>query len=148
MTQATSTAQPRSYVIAAAILGAGALCAALIISAPANGAPNTQLKSVPSEHFAAYLQSETPTIIDVRTPEEFEAGHLPGAINIDYYDPAFSQKLAQLDPRGEYAIYCRSGNRSSDTLGIMRELGFHDVRDLSGGIRSWVAAGRDACTNC
>ena len=138
-----------TYRISTAILAAGALVALTIIIS-SSGQPTAigTLASVSHSSFAGYLERATPTIIDVRTPQEFAAGHLPGAINIDFHHPNFRKKLAALDRNEEYAIYCRSGNRSGDTLTLMRTLGFRAVRDLSGGIESWRASGRNACTNC
>lgn len=74
-------------------------------------------------------------LIDIRTPEEFALGALDGAINIDYYDPTFIRQLDALDRSLSYTIYCRSGSRSSDALGIMRSMGF-TVEHIPGGIIS------------
>lgn len=64
-------------------------------------------------------------LLDVRTPAEFDAGHLPGAINIDVQDPDFDEQiLAGFDPAGDYYVYCRSGNRSGQAIERMRGLGF------------------------
>lgn len=80
-------------------------------------------------------------IIDIRTPQEFKAGHIPNAINIDYYSPAFKQELDKLDKSKTYLIYCRTGHRSGNTMPIMKELGFQNVYELGGGITAWVAKG-------
>lgn len=65
-------------------------------------------------------------IIDVRTPEEFATGHLDGAINIDVQSADFDERITQLDPAGDYVVYCRSGNRSGQAIARMTELGFTD----------------------
>ncbi len=88
------------------------------------------------------------TIIDVRTPEEYAEGHIAGAQNIDFYAGDFSDKISQLNKNTPYAIYCRSGNRSGQTLMFMESLGFTNVVDLQGGIGAWVSAGNTLCTNC
>ena len=80
-----------------------------------------------------YLQQKTDAsvLIDVRTPEEFGQGHLPGARNIDLaaFDP---QVLNQsLDPSQTYYLYCRSGNRSGMGTRILRELGY-DAYNIGG----------------
>lgn len=144
----SNAAHTTQYAIAASILAGGALCSLLIVWMPTPTPAAASLASVSTERFVGYLEDATPAIIDVRTPEEFATGHLPGAINIDYHDPDFTGKIAALDIREEYAIYCRSGNRSGKTLALMRDLGFHNVRNLSGGINSWLASGREACTSC
>ena len=78
-------------------------------------------------------------IIDVRTAEEFEEGHIAGAKNIDYYKNIFRESITKLNPTYTYLVYCRSGNRSSSALKIMKGLGFVSVWNLKGGIREWQA---------
>jgi rhodanese-related sulfurtransferase len=80
-------------------------------------------------------------IIDVRTPEEFATGYLENAINIDYYSAAFSDEIKTLDKNRTYLIYCRSGARSGQALGLMAVLQFAEVYSISGGITAWQAAG-------
>ncbi|GBE22199.1 MAG TPA: rhodanese-like domain-containing protein [Actinobacteria bacterium] len=80
-------------------------------------------------------------LLDVRTPEEYGAGKLAGADNIDFYAPDFRDKLSQLDKNDRYVIYCRTGSRSGQALVIMRELGFTHVEDIGGGIVAWAQAG-------
>lgn len=77
--------------------------------------------------------SENIVILDVRTKEEFEEYNINGSINIDYYSDNFKQQLNQLDKNKTYLIYCRSGNRSGETLKIMEDLGFKIIYDLNGG---------------
>jgi rhodanese-related sulfurtransferase len=76
-------------------------------------------------------------IIDVRTPDEFRAGALPGAKNIDIYNQSFREELNKLDKDGTYLLYCRSGARSSSAMEIMRQLGFKEVCDLGGGLMNF-----------
>jgi parallel beta-helix repeat protein len=80
-------------------------------------------------------------IIDVRTPEEYEGGHIHGASNIDYYSPDFNDRLRSLEKNKRYLIYCRAGNRGRVALEIMRALGFDDAYNVSGGILQWEADG-------
>lgn len=80
-------------------------------------------------------------ILDIRTPEEFAAGHLAGAINVDYYASDFEDQLAQLDLDVPYVMYCNSGNRSSNALPLMDSLGFAEVYEMDGGIQAWFGAG-------
>ncbi len=92
----------------------------------------------------AAIQQDPPddlVILDVRTPEEFEAGHLDGAVMLDFYEPDFADRLAELDPDVPYLLYCRSGNRSGQTAAILKDLGFADVADVDGGIVAWADAG-------
>ncbi len=80
------------------------------------------------------------TIIDVRTPDEFAAGHLQGAVNSDVEGGAFSAFIATLDKNATYVVYCRSGRRSAIAANAMAQAGFTDVHDI-GGIADWEAAG-------
>lgn len=69
-------------------------------------------------------------LIDVRTPEEFAAGYVKGAVNINVQSPDFEEQIAQLDKDATYNVYCRSGNRSAAAVEIMRNAGFKNVVDL------------------
>lgn len=86
-------------------------------------------------------------ILDVRTPEEFAEGHLEGAVLVDFYDPDFADQLAELDPDVPYVVYCRSGNRSGQTLPLMQQLGFGSALDIGGGILAWADAGLPIVTD-
>lgn len=77
-------------------------------------------------------------VIDVRTKEEYDSGHIKNAINIDFYSDDFEKEISVLDKNKEYMIYCRSGGRSSEALEIMKEMGFKNVSELEGGIMSHV----------
>ena len=80
-------------------------------------------------------------IIDVRTPEELATGYLENAVNIDCHSAAFSDEIKTLDKNRTYLIYCRSGARSGQALGLMAVLQFAEVYNISGGITAWQAAG-------
>jgi rhodanese-related sulfurtransferase len=108
-----------------------------------------QADEVISEHidihqFANLIaeNSDNPDIeiIDVRTPEEFHAGHIENAVVIDFYGKDFVNKLEQLDKNKTYLLYCRSGNRSGQTLKLMRNLGFKATYNMKGGMKKWVPA--------
>lgn len=79
-------------------------------------------------------------IIDVRTPAEFDAGHLTDAELLDVQDASFTEQLGPLDTDGAYLVYCRSGNRSAHAVSIMRDLGFTELYD-AGGLADLAAAG-------
>ena len=101
------------------------------------------IRVVSVEAAAAMVAEEpAPTIIDVRTPEEFAQGHLVGAVLVDYNAPGFREAIAELPRDESYLIYCRSGNRSAGARQVMVELGFEDVADIDGGVTAWVAQGQ------
>ncbi len=85
--------------------------------------------------------------LDVRTPSEFAAGHITGAVNLDVESAEFPQLVATLDPAKNYAVYCRSGNRSKVAMTAMNQAGFTHLFDLAGGIGAWQSAGGPVVTN-
>ena len=102
--------------------------------------------------FRNKVESGEYIILDIRTPEEFEAGHIPGAINIDFYDPNFQQQIDALNRDKKYLVYCRSGSRTSHTLPLFEHLEFNEVYELHGGAISWINSGfeleGDKCFEC
>ncbi len=80
-------------------------------------------------------------VLDVRTPAEFQSGHIKNALNVDYKAPDFEQQLAKLDKTKPYLVHCAVGGRSTKTLPLLQKLGFKNVRHLDGGIQSWQQAG-------
>ena len=77
-------------------------------------------------------------LIDVRTSEEFNAGHIDGAINIDFKnEEVFYQSFQRLDKKNPVYVYCRSGNRSKKSADKLLEMGFSKVYDLKGGYIDW-----------
>lgn len=72
---------------------------------------------------------ENAVIIDVRTPDEYAAGHLEGALNIDVQSANFDSLVMTQPLDGEYVLYCRSGNRSAQATSRMQSMGFTDVTD-------------------
>lgn len=87
--------------------------------------------------FAKYLSNDTVQLVDVRTPEEFEEGHIAGARNINVFDSDFVDEAEKaLDKSRPVAVYCRSGKRSADAARELTENGFK-VTNLEGGILAW-----------
>ena len=83
------------------------------------------------------------TILDVRTPGEFSAGHIAGAKNLNFYDGDFQEKLQQLDKNQSYLVHCASGRRSAQAGAVMSHLGFKSVYDLAGGMKAWEQANQE-----
>ncbi len=77
------------------------------------------------------------TVIDVRTPSEYDSGNVDGALNIDVQSADFEAKVSELSKDDTYVVYCRSGNRSATAIGIMEDLGFTDL--INGGAYSSLA---------
>src|SRR5690606_16096609 len=72
-------------------------------------------------------------LIDVRTPEEFSAGHLENAENINWYDADFSDRFKTVDKNKTIYLYCKMGGRSAKAQEKLKSLGFANVVDLEGG---------------
>jgi rhodanese-related sulfurtransferase len=98
----------------------------------------------PTEAYAVMALNEGHanfTIIDVRTPAEYDAGHIPGAIIRDYRSATFRDDIAKLDRNKIYLVYCASGNRSASARDVMQELGFQQIYNMNGGFTAWTAQG-------
>ncbi len=100
----------------------------------------------PEEYSKAAEADSVAVILDVRRPEEFKAGHLRGALLLNFLDTqAFDEGLKGLDKSKTYYIYCRSGRRSYNAAVKMQKLGFK-VFDMKGGITAWEREGRPVTT--
>jgi len=80
-------------------------------------------------------------VLDIRTPKEFEAGHIQGATNVDYYAKDFEKRLGELDKSKTYLLHCASGNRSIRALPLFQKLQFQSLIHLDGGFKAWSKAG-------
>jgi len=83
------------------------------------------------------------TFIDVRTPQEYDSGHISESTNIDFYDSAFTENVSSLDKTKEYIVYCERGGRGSKATRLMKNKGFERVHNLEGGITGWQKAGNN-----
>ncbi len=86
-------------------------------------------------------------VLDVRRPDEFAAGHVEGAVNINLEDPAFADEVAALDATSPWVVYCRTGRRSAVAAAQMESAGFTRLYDMSGGIVAWEQAGQPVTTS-
>ena len=83
-------------------------------------------------------KSKNLTILDIRTPKEFEQGYIEGAVNINYFDKSFLEQVSKFDKNKPIFIYCRSGNRTASASKKLLKSGFTEIYDLKGGIISWA----------
>lgn len=101
------------------------------------------VRRVSVDDIAATLANDNPVLLDVRTPQEVAQARLAETVvNIDFYAPDFTNDIAALNRNQTYVLYCRSGQRTSHVAQLMTDLGFRDVRELSGGLIGWVDAGK------
>lgn len=68
--------------------------------------------------------SKVASVIDVRTLDEWNSGHLDGAVHMDIQAADFADQIATLDPAANYVVYCRSGNRAGQAIDYMKKMGF------------------------
>lgn len=97
---------------------------------------NKSYDSVDAARFAEVIADEEVQIIDTRTPEEFNSGHIPGAVNINIDGEDFEARILELDKSRPVAVYCRGGRRSKEAADRMVGCGLN-VTELSDGILSW-----------
>jgi phage shock protein E len=105
-------------------------------------AATTKFKNVGVDEFAKLAADKQNVILDVRTSQEYQAGHLPGAVNLDVNAPDFKAKVAELDKGKAYLIHCAAGVRSTKACEILDQLEFPKLYNLTGGLKAWVSAGQ------
>jgi len=105
----------------------------------ADPAPETSVE--PAELAARIADESAPIVLDVRTPEEFATGHIPGAINIPHTELADRLSGLEFDQGAEIIVHCEGGGRAKTAEAILREGGYTNVRDLRGHMRAWRSEG-------
>lgn len=78
-------------------------------------------------------------IVDVRTREEYDSGHIEGAILIPVSE--LESRINELSKEEELLIYCRTGNRSSNSVNILKANGYTKIFHMNDGIIAWIQAG-------
>ncbi|MBI1184923.1 rhodanese-like domain-containing protein [bacterium] len=99
-------------------------------------------KSVDASTFERMISEKPGTVLDVRTKDEFNSGHLENAVLIDWYSSSFAAEAAKLDKTKPIYVYCHSGGRSSSAMQKLAGMGFNEIYNLKGGIMAWNAAHR------
>ncbi len=114
---------------------------ALVVAPAADAQPSDQslAPSISASELSARRALGTaPIVIDVRTPEEFARGHIPGAVNISWEDP---ERIAALDAPNGVALYCMVGPRARKGEAALLALGLDGVLHIEGGLAAWMSAG-------
>ncbi len=95
-----------------------------------------EVQLIAPEEAQPMIEEEEVVLIDVRTPEEYEAGHIPGSVNIPI-DTVEEEVIRQYPPEDhQVMVYCRTGSRSGQAAAILAGQGYDPVYDL-GGILDW-----------
>lgn len=145
---ANAAQAPSGEQAAGASQAAGAQAAKQSISSEGTPVPGLRTNDagaviVPPEEVVRMLGAGTaPTILDVRTPEEFAEGHVPGAINISHDELA--DRLAEIEASRDVGliVYCRSGRRAGIAEELLLGQGFSNVQHLEGDMLAWLEANR------
>ncbi|AXT63203.1 rhodanese-like domain-containing protein [Aquimarina sp. AD10] len=94
------------------------------------------------EDMDSLLKMGKVQLVDVRTPAEYADGHIEGAVNIDFNDDNFEDRIANVDKSKPVAVYCGRGGRSGRCSAYMKKAGFTKIYDLDGGITEWKFNGK------
>ncbi len=107
-----------------------------------------------SELKSALEKEDEFVLVDVRTPEEYEAGHLDGSKLVPLDTLERNAENVLTDKNKKLYVYCRTGRRSAEAVGILKNKGYTNVYDVSGGITAWQSSGYSisksdgTCVNC
>jgi len=105
-----------------------------------SGKTSLFLKNVDASSFKNLVDKKAGLILDVRTPEEFQAGHIAGAINIDWKNQdEFKTKIKALAKDKTLLVYCHSGHRSGLATQYLKSQGYEKIYNLETGIMGWKA---------
>lgn len=118
-----------------------AILSIMTLTAQAQFLEQSIVKHVRAAEFLDIIEEDKGQLIDIRTPKEFDIGHIEGAMMIDYYAPSYKTNLDQLDKEKPIYIYCRSGNRTSRSVGLIQQLGFKEIVNLQYGLVDWHNSG-------
>jgi phage shock protein E len=114
----------------------------LLLSFPAAAMAAPPIAAISQAALLTRLQHRDLVVVDVRSAQEFAAGHIAGAINIPHDQlPNRASELPQ-DRNLEIALYCRSGRRSAQALDWLAAQGYQRLLHIEGDFLAWQAAGQ------
>lgn len=103
------------------------------------GTPAAAQSLSPAEYQSRFIADNVPhVLLDVRTSEEFNNGHIHGAVNIPV--DTLASRLSEVPADQTIVVYCRSGNRSAQAAQILEQAGYTRIYDM-GGLNDWTAQG-------
>lgn len=136
---------------AAAALGASAIADTQVGAGAATNRPAVNMglpgprpffNLKPDDFDRVRVNNTNSVVLDVRTPDEYKQGHIPGAVLIDFHAADFKDQISKLDHEKYYLVHCAVGGRSTKACAAMHELGFKHLVNLTGGMEAWQAAGK------
>lgn len=109
---------------------------------PPEAISSAGFKELSVAEFAKMAGDKQNVILDVRTPKEFTAGHIAGAVNLDFTSSGFEKSARTLDNSKTYLVHCASGVRSTRACTKLNQLDFPKLYNFPGGFKAWVKAGQ------
>lgn len=107
-----------------------------------NGQTSKNIEVIAATDFSKkIIATPNAQIIDVRTSEEFESGHIDNAKNVDWFSKDFEKNVASFDKTKPVFVYCKVGGRSSKAANKLSQMGYAKIYDLDGGFLKWEVAG-------
>lgn len=123
--------------------GGESASAPVIVLTPANQAPSVDISELPDAvdvHTVASIKDQDDVyVIDVREQWEYDEGHIPGVTLIPMNE--VPDRLDEIPTDKDVIVTCRSGNRSGQIADYLRQIGYDNVHNMSGGIIAWEAEG-------
>jgi rhodanese-related sulfurtransferase len=119
-----------------------AVCAVVLAACARGEQGDAGAKTIAPAALAARIAAgDAPVVLDVRTPEEFAGGHIPGAVNIPH--DQLSTRMGELgaSPDAEIVVHCQSGRRAGMAEDVLHEAGYTNVVDLDGHMQAWKDGG-------
>jgi rhodanese-related sulfurtransferase len=107
----------------------------LVVILTACGISSEGYRNVSTEEAKQLIDNKEVIVLDVRTPEEYQEGHIPNAILIPLQE--LENKLIDLDKEEPYLVVCRSGNRSAQASEILTSNSFAKIYNMTGGMNNW-----------
>lgn len=118
----------------------------LVLIASASVACAQQYKNATPQEAKAMITKGNVVVVDVRTPQEWNAGHLAGAVLVDFYDANFESNIKKVAKDKKVVVYCARGGRSASASEKMTAWGWKNVTNMTGGYQAWSAAGLPTTT--
>ncbi len=115
-----------------------------VAAAPASAAVKPTVGSMTADELLARQRANDASLValDVRTPEEYAEGHVPGAVNVPHDQVGARLGELQSLKDKDVVVYCRSGRRAGMAADVLQKAGFTRLRHLEGDMQGWTAAGR------
>ncbi|MEW9050067.1 MAG: rhodanese-like domain-containing protein [Neobacillus sp.] len=107
----------------------------IVVILSACGAISEGYRNVSTEEAKQQIDDDEVVVLDVRTAEEFQQGHIPNAILLPLDE--LETRLDELDKEETYLVVCRSGNRSAQASEILTSNSFTNIYNMTGGMNNW-----------